>query len=221
MRQTGNPPVKRRATLPANPQNFGHYAGFHGEDQPYMSDDLIEDESYYVTRPPTSARRSQTTDGNQVIQQGNRRIVIHNQPPPRKHFHWSIIFALGMIIALVLWIGASEALVWWNNHQLDSTYGMPRTYQTNAIVYASDTLDHPSHYIFLNLNGIIVVVEFPHDDPTHARIYKNSALLSDNAGLTPVTGEFKQVNGKVEMIVHVGDQQVIYLNDGTQFKPQQ
>ena len=40
---------------------------------------------------------------------------------------------------------------------------------------------------------------------------------------TPVTLEFYDVNGdgKVDMIVHVGDQKIVYLNDGTQFKPQQ
>lgn len=152
MRQTGKPPVKRNVTFPANPQNYGHYAGFHGEDQPYLSDDLEEDERFYVTKPHTSARRYQTTD---------------------------------------------------------------------SLVYPSDTLDHPSHYIFLNLNGTIMIVELPHGDPTHAKIYKGPSVYSDNAGYTPVTGEFKQVNGKIEMIVHVGDQQFIYLNDGIQFKPQQ
>ena len=156
MKQQQAYPVKRRANLPANPHNFGHSAGFHGEDQPYMSDDLKKMNPYYVTRPPTSARRYQTTMVNQVIQRGNKRIVIHNEPPPKRTFHWSVFFGLGMILALLLWIGASEALAWWNNHQLDSTYGMPRTYQTDAIVYPSDTLEHPSHYIFLNLNGTIV-----------------------------------------------------------------
>ncbi len=179
-----------------------------------------EDDTYYVTRPPTSAVRYQQPR-QQVIQRGNKRIVIHNEPPPKRHMHWSFILGLGMLLALALWIGASEALAWWNTHQLDSLSGMPRTYQTDAIVYPSDTSDHPSHYIFLNLNGTVIIVELPHDDTTHARIYKGPTLLSDNADLTPVTGEFKQVNGKVEMIVHVGEQQVIYLNDGTQFKPQQ
>jgi hypothetical protein len=207
--------------IPANPHNYGHYAGFHGEDQPYLSDDLIEDDSYYETRPPTSTRRYQTTEGNQVIQQGNRRIVIHNEPPPKRQMHWSFILGLGMILALFLWIGASQALAWWNNHQLDSIYGMPRTYQTDFLVYPSDTLDHPSHYIFLNLNGTIMIVEIPHGDPTHARIYKGLSVFSGDAAYTPATGEFKQVNGKVEMIVHVGDQQFLYVNDGTQFKPQQ
>ncbi len=66
-----------------------------------------------------------------------------------------------------------------------------------------------------------MIVELPHGDPARAKIYKGPTLYSDNAGYTPVTGEFQQVNGKVEMIVHVGDQQFTYLNDGTQFKPQQ
>jgi hypothetical protein len=182
--------------------------------------DLEEDESYYTQRSPTSAVRY-TQPRQQVIQRGNKRIVIHNEPPPRRHLHWSLILGLGMILALALWIGASEALAWWNSHQLDSLYGMPRTYQTDALVYSSDTLVHPSHYIFLNLNGTVMIVELPHGDPTHAKIYKGPTLYSDNAGYTPVTGEFRQVNGKMEMIVHVGDQSFIYLNDGTQFKPQQ
>jgi hypothetical protein len=182
--------------------------------------DLEEDDSYYVTRQPTSAVRY-SQPRQQVIQRGNKRIIIHNEPPPKRHMHWSFILGLGMILALVLWMGASEALAWWTNHQLDSQYGMPRTYQTNAIVYPSDTQDHPSHYIFLNLNGTVMIVELPHGDPTRAKIYKGPVVYADNAGYTPVTGEFQQVNGKEEMIVHVGDQKFIYMNDGTQFKPQQ
>jgi hypothetical protein len=182
--------------------------------------DIEEDDAYYVTRQPTSAVRY-TQPRQQVIQRGNKRIIIHNEPPPRRHMHWSLFLGLGMILALVLWIGASEALAWWNNHQLDSVYGMPRTYQTDAIVYPSDTSDHPSHYIFLNLNGTVMIVELPHGDPTRAKIYKGPSLYADNAGYTPVTGEFQQVNGKMELVLHVGDQKFIYLNDGTQFKPQQ
>src|SRR6266700_4974839 len=107
--------------------------------------DHEEDDAYYVTRQPTSAVRY-TQPRQQVIQRGNKRIVIHNEPPPKRHMHWSLFLGLGMILALALWIGASEALAWWNTHQLDSQYGMPRTFQTDAIVYPSDTLEHPSHY---------------------------------------------------------------------------
>jgi hypothetical protein len=182
--------------------------------------DIEEDEQYYVTRQPTSAVRYQQPR-QQVIQRGNKRIVIHNEPPSSRKMHWSLILGLGMILALLLWMAASEALAWWSNHQLDSQYGMPRTYQTDAIVYPSDSADHPSHYIFLNLNGAVMIVELPHGDSAHARIYKGPSVYSNDPSYTPVTGEFRQVNGKMEMIVHVGDQSFVYINDGTQFKPQQ
>ena len=38
--------------------------------------------------------------------------------------------------------------------------------------------------------------------------------------IIPVTGEFRNVNGKVEMLVHIQNQVIVYINDGTQFKPQ-
>jgi hypothetical protein len=182
---------------------------------------LEEDDSYYVAKQPTSTIRYQQPK-EQVIQRGNKRIIIHNEPPPAtRRIHWSLILGLGMVLALLLWMAASEALAWWQSHELDTQYGMPRTSQTDALVYPSDTQAHPSHYIFLNLNGTIMIVELPQGDSTHARIYKGPTLYSDNAGYTPVTGEFRSVNGKMEMVVHVGDQQFVYINDGTQFKPQQ
>jgi hypothetical protein len=79
-----------------------------------------------------------------------------------------------------------------------------------------------THFIAINLNSHITIIEIPGGDNAHARIYSGPTLYSDNGNLTPVTLEFKDVNGdgKVDMIVHVGDQSIVYLNDGTQFKPQ-
>ena len=126
-----------------------------------------------------------------------------------------------MIVALVLVWLATFAVGWWNEHQLDSTYGFPRTYQTDAVVYSGDTPAHPSHYIFLNLSGTVFVIELPHGDSAHARIYKGPTLFTSQADQVPVTGDFSQVNGKEEMIVHIGNQDMLYVNNGTQFIPQQ
>jgi hypothetical protein len=128
-----------------------------------------------------------------------------------------------MILALLLWGGASYVLTWWTNHQLDSTYGMPRTYQTDHVVGHADSLSHPTHFIFLNLNDHVDIIELPGGDAAHAKIYSGPTLYSADANQTPVTADFEDVNGdsKVDMIVHIGDQKIIYLNDGTQFKPQQ
>ena len=98
--------------------------------------DLEEDETYYTQRPHSSAVRY-TQPRQQIIQRGNKRIVIHNEPPPRRNLHWSFILGVGMILMLALWVLGSSALAWWQNHQLDSTYGMPRTFQADALVYPS------------------------------------------------------------------------------------
>ncbi len=223
--QQGAYPIQRASRqrpMPANPHYAGHSAGIHPEDQPFISTDLEEDDSYYETRLPTSAIRY-SQPRQQVYQQGNKRIVIHNEPPPTRKLHWSVFLGLGMIVALTFWVVGSYVLAWWTNHQLDATYGMPRTYQTDQVVGHSDSTDHPTHFVAINLNGRITIIEVPGDDPSHARIYSGPTLYSDNGNLTPVTLEFKDINGdsKVDMIVHIGDQQIIYLNDGTQFKPQQ
>jgi hypothetical protein len=185
--------------------------------------ELEDDDSYYVTRQPTSAVRY-TQPKQRVIQRGNKRIVIHeDEPPPARKLHWSFILGIGMILMLALWVLGSYALNWWQNHQLDSIYGMPRTYQTNQVVGHGDSTNHPTHFIAINLNAHITIVEIPGGNNQHARIYSGPTLYSDNGDLTPVTLEFYDVNGdgKVDMIVHVGDQKIVYLNDGTQFKPQQ
>src|SRR6266567_7411149 len=198
-------PLKRRASA--------------AQVEPEFDDDI--DDSYYPARMPSSARRYQTTNGAQVIQRGNQRLVIHEGPPPKRRVHWSLILGIGMALMLGLYLGLTWVATWWANHQLDATYGFPRTYQIDAVVYPGDSPEHPSHYIFLNLSGTVQVIEFPHGDSAHARIYKGPALLSDTPALVPVTGEFKNVNGKVEMLIHIQSQVISYVNDGTQFRPQQ
>jgi hypothetical protein len=184
--------------------------------------DIEEDEKYYTQRPPSSTVRY-TQPRQQVIQRGNKRIVIHNEPPPTRRLHWSFILGVGMLLMLALWVLGSYAVSWWQNHQLDSTYGMPRTFQTDQVVGHGDSAQHPTHFIAINLNSRITIIEIPGGDSQHARIYSGPTLFSGNGDTIPVTLEFYDVNGdgKVDMIVHVGDQKIVYLNDGTQFKPQQ
>jgi len=178
-------------------------------------------DSYYSQRQPTSVRRYYDTRGNQVIQRGNQRIVIHDQPPPKRRVHWLLILGIGMVLMLGLYLGVTWLSNWWAAHQLDAAYGFPRTYQTDAVVYPGDSAAHPSHYIFINLNGTVQIIELPAGDSAHARIYKGPTLIEDDAALIPVTGEFRNVGGKEEMIVHIGDQQIIYINNGQKFVPQQ
>ena len=227
--------IPRRATaecLP--PHRAGHSSNIHPEDEPYWTEqhkrypdnplDLAGDLDYpgEPTRAPTSSIRYNDMRGNRVIRQGNRQLIIHDEHPSRQRRkpHWLVISGLSMIVLLLLWWLLSMAGSWWTQHQLDSTYQFPRISQADAVVYPGDTTEHPSHYLFLNLNGTVLIIELPHGDSTHARIYKGPTIFSDNANQVPITGEFKVVNGTVEMLVHIQDRVILYIFDGTQFKPQ-
>jgi hypothetical protein len=174
-------------------------------------------------RIPTSARAYVTRSGQQVYEQGNRRVVVHPEPPPKQRTHWLVYIGIGMIAMLALWVVLQLLGSWWSAHQSDATYGFPRTYQVDQVVGHDDSTDHPSHFVFLNLKGRVVIFELPGGNVARASIYNGPAIIGDNPAQIPVTAEFEDVNndGKIDMIVHVGNQQIVYLNDGTQFKPQQ
>lgn len=229
MREQVANPIPRRATasqsyVPANPHKAGHYSGFHPEDQPYQSTEIEEDDRYYQVRSPTSVRRYQTPEGNQVIEKGNKRIVIHQEPPPKKkrQVHWLVYLGAGMLVMVGVWYGLTQFSTWWINHQLDSEYGNPRTWQTDERVGFGDSLI-PTHFIAINLNGQTEVIVCPASNCTKAVVYLGPRLFGDGSASVPVTVSFQDIahNGKLDMIMHVGDQQIIYLNFGTQFKLQQ
>lgn len=213
-------PIKLRTSAPR--QTEEQLSPRYRQPRQRVETDDGNPDAWIVPKPHTSAVRYTDTQGHQVIQKGNKRIVFHDDPPPRKRRrpHWLAISGL-TIIAVVLFIWfVSWFIAWIQTNQLNATYEYPRVYQADAQVYPGDTPDHPSHYLFLNLQGTVLIVELPHGSSDKARIYKGPTLFSDNADQIPVTGEFRVVNGKIEMLVHIQDKIILYINDGTQFKPQ-
>jgi hypothetical protein len=185
-------------------------------------DDVDYADDTYAPGMPRSAVRY-PVGRSYTIQQGNRRIVVHPEPPPTRHKHWLVFIGIGMIASLLLWAGVQMLGTWWSARQLDATYGFPRTYQADAVVGHDDSTDHPTHFIVTNLKGRVVIIELPGGQVAHARIYNGPTIVGDDPAHIPVTAEFEDINGdgKIDMLVHIGNQQLIYLNDGTQFKPQQ
>lgn len=210
--------------------------------------DLEEEEEYYVTRPHTSARRydrppqRDTLDDADVLKgafvQPRRSIVspktssgmLSNAVAPSSIQGWRhsrrfplIAVIVGMLVMAAFVVALSTIGSWWQVHQDDVTYGRPRTFQIDAVVGHNDSPSNPSHFIFVNLNRHVVIIELPGGDSTHARIYNGPTLFGDGQNLTPVTAEFRDVNGdgKPDMIVHIQDQRLVFINDGTQFRPLQ
>ena len=83
----------------------------------------------------------------------------------------------------------------------------------------SDSASTPTHFIALNLNATVVVIELPGGDTSKAKIYRGPPLIGPGADLYPVTLTFPDPtgNGQPNMEVHVQGQTIVYLNQRGQF----
>jgi hypothetical protein len=131
------------------------------------------------------------------------------------------MFKVGAMMMALLAFTLSSIGSWWQIHQQDVTYGRPRTFQLDAVVSHNDSAANHSHFIFLNLNRYVVIIEMPGGDSSKAHIYNSPTLFGGGQDLALATAEFKDVNGdgRLDMIVHIQDQTLVYINDGTQFQP--
>ncbi len=135
--------------------------------------------------------------------------------------HPLLLLGLGMIAMLVLWTLLTLATSWWNTTWDDIHYGRPRTFQTDMVVGHNDSASNPSHFIALNLNGRIEVIEFPGGDASKARVYIGPQLYGNGQELIPVTLSFVDVNGNhhPDMVIRFQDTRIVYVNDAGGFRP--
>ncbi|MGH2478462.1 MAG: FG-GAP repeat domain-containing protein, partial [Ktedonobacteraceae bacterium] len=193
--------------------------------QPRTADTEDDERFYLPAHSGSSAMRYRTTQGQQVVQQGGRRYVLHTEPPPNggraaRPRHRLVLFGAGMMAMVVLFVVLSWVGTAWQAHQLDATYGMPRTFQTDAVVgHNRDSAANPSHFLFENLHGKVIIIEIPAGDLSKTMVYVGPPIVGDNADGVPVTGSFADVNGdgKPDMLVQIENQRFVYLNNGTKF----
>jgi len=99
-------------------------------------------------------------------------------------------------------------------------YGRPRTYQTDVIVGHADSPTNPSHFQCINLNKRIQVIEFPGGDSSKSKVYEGPTLIGPGQELIPCTLSFRDINGdgKPDMILSIGQNIYVMLNDGAGFR---
>ena len=211
--------------------------------------DVEDDDEFYVTRMPSSTRRYRSAPPPQqevnnepdshhgVLIQRRRSslspkhtngiassaITSFDTQAQRSARRFPLVAVLiGVVLTVLLFMSLSALGSWWHTYQDDLHYGRPRTSQLDAIVGHADSATNKTHFIFLNLNRHVEIIEIPGGDPTHTRIFLGPVLFGDGQDLTPVTGEIRDVNGdgKPDLILHIQNEQIVFLNDGTTFKPQ-
>ena len=127
---------------------------------------------------------------------------------------------VGMAVMIILVMSINLFSSWWQTYQDDIHYGRPRTYQMDAVVGHNDSPQHPTHFIFLNLNRHVEIIEIPGGDPSKTRIYVGPVLFGNGQDLTPVTGEIRHDNGREDLLVHIQNQEILFINDGRTFHAQ-
>jgi len=190
----------------------------------------VNNTSGRTTVPP---RRSATQTDIPVVQGQRRRprqtddVVFRDseelhpvENTSRPHFHWLVFVGMAMFAMLVGWVFLTMLSNWWQVTQDDWHYGRPRTYQTDMVVGHNDSAANPSHFVALNLNRHIQVIEFPGGDSSKAKVYIGPMLIGTGQDLAVVTLTFKDVNGdgKLDMIINVQDSHFVFINDSGQFR---
>lgn len=209
---------------------------------------LEEDEAYYRTQLPTSARRYQVSP-EEVYQSGNTRYHVryvdvpkrksrqqqllpprqHERytdevealPKARRHIHPLLYLGVGMLAMAALFLLLSSAGAWIQTTKDDLTYGRPRTFNIDAVVGHNDSAANPTHFIAMNLNRHVEVIEQPGGDASKMKVYQITTLFGDGEDLTPVTLSFRDLtgNGKLDMLIHIQDQTLVMINENGTFRP--
>ncbi len=127
------------------------------------------------------------------------------------------------LVTLVLAIGAVYLLVstlidLGQNLVNDMRYGRPRTTQISGFVGHEEGNGQQSHFIGLNLDRQVVVLELPGSDANKVRVLPGPYLFGAREDLTPVDLALQDMDGdrNVDLLITVRNEQVVYLNkDGT------
>jgi hypothetical protein len=131
----------------------------------------------------------------------------------RQYIQLGIVLILGFII-LNLLIGRSQT---WID---DLRYGRPRTMQLSAYVGHNEQAGQPSHFVAMNLNRRVIVVELPGGDSAKAQTLQGPYLFGANEDLTPVTLRVNDLNGdqKGDLVIAVKNEEIVYINTGDSFR---
>jgi len=140
------------------------------------------------------------------------------QAIPRRRVHWLVFVGLAMFIMILGWIVLTAIDSWWQTKMADMRYGFPRTFQTDANVGHNGRV---SHFICLNLQGEVEIIEIQNGHPDASKIYRVVVLPQDQARV-PVTISFQDINGdgKVDGLILVGGSEIPMYNNGTGFQSQ-
>lgn len=126
--------------------------------------------------------------------------------------------ASAVVAAVVLYMVLSAVVGWGMSKYDDVRYGTTRTFHTDAVIGIEDSPTNPTHFVAMNINRQVVIMQIPGGDTGKTRIINGPYLFGGAEDRTPVLLNFTDVNqdGLTDMVVNVKNEALIYLNRGNQ-----
>lgn len=140
------------------------------------------------------------------------------QPVPLRRARLGVNSVIIVLGGLVLYLVISTLVAWGSVRLDDLRYGRPRTTHLEGFVGHEAATGQPTHFIALNLNRQIVVLELPGGDPAQVRSLPGPYLFGANEDLTPVQLALYDIDGDgaKDLFINIRNEQLVYLNkDGT------
>ncbi|HLX40121.1 MAG TPA: hypothetical protein VKR42_06290 [Ktedonobacteraceae bacterium] len=216
-------PIRRRSNVGPTP----HQNTTGIQQIPSAANRRTQTKQYPTGQQPFPKKPSQPLQPSQPYRNTRKpQVSSEADQNAKRRVHWLLFVGIGMIAMLAVWVLGSSLLAWVSYEHDNLVYGMPRTYQTDAVVgHGGDSTLHPSHFIVVNLNRQVIIVEFMAGNPAKSIDYVVPYyILGSGGNLTPVTVSFRDVtgDGKPDMIVDIHlspqDQTYVFVNDGTKFR---
>ena len=147
-----------------------------------------------------------------------RSIPFPALPDPSKLLTTTLLIGA---LAIVLYFGITSLMAWGQVKADDLKYGRPRTSQLDAFVGHGEAAGSPSHFVAMNLNRRVTIMEFPGGDVTKPMVLVGPTLFGRDQDLTVVKLQVEDINGdgKPDLTVQVKDERLVYINDGAAFRP--
>lgn len=156
---------------------------------------------------------------NTTARSGSSSKAVISVPPISLHTIAYIVTGLLALLAVYTIMGN---VVGWARSRIDDVrYGATRTYQVDEVVGHDDGAGTPTHFIAMNLNRQVVVIEIPGGDASKIRTLTGPYLFGAGEDKTPVLLRFDDLNndGSKDLIVNVKNEEIVYLNKDAQFQP--
>ena len=162
------------------------------------------------------SQEMRNTVTRQGITQSRPLIAVPSIP-----LHTLAYLVTALLALLAIYAVMGHVVSWGNNRLNDLRYGPTRTFHLDAVVGHDDGAGTPTHFVAMNLNRQVVVIEIPGGNPSKTRTLTGPYLFGADEDQTPVLLRLEDLNrdGAKDLIVNVKNEAIVYLNKDGEFKP--